>query len=355
MADFNFYNLRMQNATHGDCLQAIRGQKIPKALGAKVTQRCVMRGIRYHPGFGVELYGLLPEFTRALNTRSIMSNQIRDINNDRPETFPTISGIRKPRYVGLFHELDLLRECHIAEEARENHHKAIYDAILRAEVKYHAMDDYTREIFDPIPGNLNGNTIIPLYHDIRFAIGYSPTLYTGIHWAMFPVSFELTEDGRMPSKVTLIDTCAYERPVVVQTERSCMIRGIYNNAIFAKWCSLQTDKHLQDAPIKAAINARFIMNGDLSRITADTPDAEIPYNISCPTIPLPCVLEELFRRQPKMKNAIARASILADYESVYDLVDANPDTILMRDACDSTNPHYLQDLEAKVLNVDAKT
>jgi hypothetical protein len=49
-----------------------------------------------------------------------------------------------------------------------------------------------------------------------------------------------------------------------------------------------------------------------------------------------------------MKNAIARASILADYESVYDLVDADPDTILMRDACDSTNPHYLQDLEAKV-------
>lgn len=49
-----------------------------------------------------------------------------------------------------------------------------------------------------------------------------------------------------------------------------------------------------------------------------------------------------------MKNAIARAFILANYESVYDLVDVDPDTILMQVARDSTNPRYLQDLEAKV-------
>lgn len=426
MATFNVYNLRMRKATHEDRLQAIRGQKIPKALGAKVTQRCVIRGIRYHPGFGVELRGLLPEFTRALNAQSIMSNQIPNMDGNHLEEFPyciwhpqTASedtyrelARRYPcmkylvgracavaGYVDLFHELDLLPECHIAEEARENRHIAIYDAIMRAEVKYNAMDDYTREIFDPTPGNLNGDTIIRSYLDIRFAIDYYPSLYTGIHWAMFPESVDLTEDGRVdeasnPNEPTewpfviktpfpvsdteilpllynplpkdlptlhkdlLILNAAFygdidryvrlRRPVVVHTEQNCVIRGIYNNTVFAKWCSLQTDERLQCTPIIAAINARFIMNGDLSRITADTPDAELPYNIWYPTIPLPCVLEELFRRQPKMKNAIARASILADYESVYDLVDADPDTILMRDACDSTNPHYLQDLEAKV-------
>jgi hypothetical protein len=269
---------------------------------------------------------------------------------------------------------------------------AIYDAIMKAEVKYNAMDDYTREIFDPTPGNLNGNTIIRSYLDIRFAIGYYPTLYTSIHWAMFPANFDLTEDRRvdkvsnpkeptewpfviktpfpvsdteilpllynpMPKDLLILTAAFYgdvdryvrlRRPVVVHTERNCVIRGIYNNAILAKWSSLQIDELLQDAPVKAAIDARFIMNGDLSRISADTPHAALPYNIWHPTIPLPCVLEELFRRQPKKKNAIARASILANYESVYNLVDADPDTILMQDARDSTNPHYLQDLEAKV-------
>lgn len=79
----------------------------------------------------------------------------------------------------------------------------------------------------------------------------------------------------------------------------------------------------------------------------DTPKNELPYSIWYPTIPLPCVLRELVRRQPKLKNSIARASILADYESVYDLIDADPDTNLMEEARISPSQHYLHDLEAK--------
>ncbi|KAJ5186548.1 hypothetical protein N7449_011312 [Penicillium cf. viridicatum] len=41
--------------------------------------------------------------------------------------------------------------------------------------------------------------------------------------------------------------------------------------MFAKWCSL----NMLHFPIRAAINARLLMNGDLSRITADTPDADV--------------------------------------------------------------------------------
>lgn len=78
------YNLRMQKTTHEDRLKANKGLKIPRALGANETQRCVIRGIRYHPGFGVELRGLLLEFTRALNARSIMSNKVPDTDPEHP-------------------------------------------------------------------------------------------------------------------------------------------------------------------------------------------------------------------------------------------------------------------------------
>jgi hypothetical protein len=58
------------------CGAAIRGEKIPHALGLQLTRNCSVHGIRYHPGFGKELRGAFPEFTRALNARSIMRNQI---------------------------------------------------------------------------------------------------------------------------------------------------------------------------------------------------------------------------------------------------------------------------------------
>ena len=57
-----------------DCLAAIHGQRLPMALGLPLVRLCVVRGIRYHPGFAEELYGLDPLFTRALNARRIMSN-----------------------------------------------------------------------------------------------------------------------------------------------------------------------------------------------------------------------------------------------------------------------------------------
>lgn len=85
---------------------------------------------------------------------------------------------------------------------------ANYDAIMRAEVKYNAVDNYTREAISPTPGNLNGHTIIQPYLDIRFELNYKWTLYmnykwtlyTSIHWEMLPASFYLVEDGRLDEK-----------------------------------------------------------------------------------------------------------------------------------------------------------
>lgn len=51
-------------------------------------------------------------------------------------------------YVDLFHGLHLLPESHIAEEARDNNQWEIYEAIMKPEVRYNAMDDYTRTMLD---------------------------------------------------------------------------------------------------------------------------------------------------------------------------------------------------------------
>lgn len=64
-----------------DCNGAIRGEKIPFALGLKGVRFTAIRGIRHHDGFGHELRGLLSEFTHALNARAIMSGAIPNIND----------------------------------------------------------------------------------------------------------------------------------------------------------------------------------------------------------------------------------------------------------------------------------
>jgi hypothetical protein len=46
------------------------------ALGLPLTRHCIIGGIRYHHGSAEELRDIRPEFTRALNARSIMSDQI---------------------------------------------------------------------------------------------------------------------------------------------------------------------------------------------------------------------------------------------------------------------------------------
>ncbi|KAJ5289070.1 hypothetical protein N7478_002100 [Penicillium angulare] len=112
-------NLRINKIGNYEFKQALNGQSVPRGLGQEKIGKCVIRGVRYHPGFGTELRGLLPE-------------------------------------------------CHIAEEARGSGHSAIYDDIMGASVRYNAMNDYTREIFAPTEGHLIGDTVVCKYLDIRF-------------------------------------------------------------------------------------------------------------------------------------------------------------------------------------------
>lgn len=301
--------LSLKEYDEQDCLSAIRGEKIPSALGYTISRLCAIRGIRYHPGFATELHGSYDEFTRALNARSIMSDKIPDMA--RPEEFPyciwhpgipsedtcrdLVRDYPQTKYhVGrvcavagysdLFHELDILPEVHIAEEARDNGTTAIFDAILNSPVKYAVMNDYSRKIEEtPRIGNLNDDTAVRSSLEIKQRFKRpiptdknkpyrSECSHDASHY------FNITEDygvdefdskKRKPdskamvtllysplpaglptvNKDLLILMAAYygdvdrysrlRRPYELEREFQCVINGIYTNTMFAKWWSLQ--------------------------------------------------------------------------------------------------------------------
>ncbi|ROV95290.1 hypothetical protein VPNG_08964 [Cytospora leucostoma] len=166
--------LRVDKVSHAECLAAIRGQCIPSGLGKRLSQLCVVRGIRYHPGFGLELRGISPTFTRALNARLIMSNHIPEpqmlaSEDDVPYCIwhPEVASESTYRelarrfpqmiyqvgracavagYTDLYLDLPILPEVHIAEEARECKNMAIYDHIMAQPKKYNLMNDYERTV-----------------------------------------------------------------------------------------------------------------------------------------------------------------------------------------------------------------
>ncbi|KAH8904876.1 hypothetical protein BR93DRAFT_862404, partial [Coniochaeta sp. PMI_546] len=186
--------LAAKTFSSSDCDAAIRGQRVPDALGHRLTQLCLIRGIRYHPGFATELRGLTPEFTRALNARSIMSNDIPEMHGDdeipyciwhpsvaRESTYRELV-LRNPAmkyhvaracavagYTDLYRELDVLPEVHVAEEARDNERDDIFNIIMASPIRYSAMDDYTRSVNleNPAVSVLNGDTAVRSLLQIR--------------------------------------------------------------------------------------------------------------------------------------------------------------------------------------------
>jgi hypothetical protein len=138
------------------------------------------------------------------------------------------------------------------------------------------------------------------------------------------------------------------RPYRIRKETECVVRGIYHSPMFAKWCSLQRDdERLNSSTVKAAINARFIMCNDLSRITTDTKREELPFCIWYPTFADPETYIALARRRPDMKVQTARACIVADYADAYREISPDFDRSLLREAEGSPNPFYAQDLQEK--------
>ncbi|KAL0475848.1 hypothetical protein QR685DRAFT_594318 [Neurospora intermedia] len=236
---------------------AFNGQKIPHSLASKVTQWCLIRGIRHHPGFATELHGApeLPSITRALNARAIMSSKVPQM--EKEEEFPycfwhpdlpseqTLRqllvryGETRPAiqyqvgrvcamagYTALYDELDLLPEVAIAEEARDSSapgSKAIYESIMRQPARYSIMDDYALKIRteDPRPETLR-LLYAPLPLDLPSHAASIADKNLLILMAAWSSNIERYSHLRRPG-------------VVIPGELQCIVRGIYHSVFFAKW------------------------------------------------------------------------------------------------------------------------
>ena len=118
-------------------------------------------------------------------------------------------------------------------------------------------------------------------------------------------------------------------------EMACVTRGIYHNTMFAKWWSLQPDIHERhNTSVRRAINARYIMNNEISRITDETPEHDLPYLIWYPDWPCEETLIELVQRKPSMMQQIARTCIVANYGDAWNKINPTPHFWLYEEARD---------------------
>lgn len=290
------------------------------------------------------------------------------------------------------------------EDRNINGSQEIFDQIVRQPVRWQVMDDYRSsvDLDSPKPARygLNGDTAVfstlELKRDFRklrlsSRFGIRDNAFLAPPWSvddeLAPCYFNITEDWNVDeytscsensqdsdqllseemeellwkplpvdlpwgNKDLLVLMAAYygdvdryarlRRPLHVSSaERFCVIRGIYHNTLFAKWCSLQPDTNYA-----SAITARFIMSNDISRITEDTDDRDIPSQIWYPSRAAAETYVELARRKPAARAAVARALIVADYQQAWDSIadGIEPYKELMVEAKASTNPHYLASL-----------
>ncbi|RAO67849.1 uncharacterized protein BHQ10_003861 [Talaromyces amestolkiae] len=194
MADSNNMEDRLRSLAFDmrEAKDALHGKTVPKSLGRKVTRLCVIRGIRYHEQFAKHpdlerIRQYVPEISRAINARAIMSNKIPSMpeTQERPyciwhpevasqdtyrklwHQYPDMAyqvarACAVANYVELYLEMDLLPDVSIAEEARASESIEIFEAIMRKPVRYGIMNDYTREVTlqNLQPAYLNNDTAL---------------------------------------------------------------------------------------------------------------------------------------------------------------------------------------------------
>ncbi|KAH6686723.1 hypothetical protein F5X68DRAFT_11869 [Plectosphaerella plurivora] len=159
----------------------------------------------------------------------------------------------------------------------------------------------------------------------------------------------LPEDLPTCNKDWLIRMAAYtgnvdrytrlRRPWFVEDELRCLERGIYHNALFARWWATQITKDTSHI-IRRAINARYIMSDDLSRFLGndklDQP-FDLPYHIWHPDVARVETYWALAVHFPNMRHQVTRAAIYADYQGLFDLLmngssgEAGPSDLATRD------------------------
>ncbi|PWY65623.1 hypothetical protein BO94DRAFT_570357 [Aspergillus sclerotioniger CBS 115572] len=437
MDDFALKNTfnKTTHYTEENANAAIRGERVPPCVCHPALRLCLVRGIRYSPGFATELqckYDRQGLFTRAINARRIMSNEIPEMTNGRdtpyciwyPETatedsyrrlvsrYPHLKyhvgrACAVAGYMDLYKELDLLPDVHIAEEARDNNRMAIFDLIMASPIRYSVMNDYTRSVDLQHPTvcyvcGLNSDTAVRsfLEQKQKHAKSQDNGVFFPLHFGYRSHYWNITEDlniGEFTSekpppedvsrflytplpadlppmnKDLLILMAAWSgdidryarlrRPVMIEEEFECVIRGVYHNTFFAKWWSLQEplSGRWQNTALQSAITARFIMSNDLSRIPAQSStsiprprnphtqasDSTLPFCIWYPNLAEPETYRELARREPRMITSMARACMIANYQAIYQKLDFKPTRALLFEAEQRPEEFYTEDLNRR--------
>ncbi|KAL0937629.1 uncharacterized protein CTRU02_207360 [Colletotrichum truncatum] len=417
-----------------DLAAAIEGKHLPDELHGGVWPtddrvRCAVKGIRHHVEFAksIEVAQLCSSsrrngevFSRARNARLIMSNTIPEMVSENTKPYciwhPDLAtegtyrelAHRYPDmryhvgracavagYTQLYHELNLLPDVSIAEEARDNNSTAIFESIMGNQVKYAVMDDYRRLVHLESPtagaflncdtavrssldfhrtlGDEEANEYYEHYFDIQedghISTKWSPKLgssriddkFAGLLYAPLP------RDLPNINKDILILAAAWDgnidryarlrRPKYVNGEISAVMRGAQHHTAFARWLdTCVEDLFDQDGVefFRKAINARFIMNNDLSRITPETDGEILPEMFWWPQRPHEDTVRELAWRRPDLKHQCAIACIVCNYRSLFDELQVLPSRSQWNAACQSPNPWYRNDIEkrAKAAGID---
>ena len=235
----------------------------------------------------------------------------------------------------------------VAEEARastEPGSREIFNMIVGEPTRFSVMDDYTRTVHEPRPGAfLNGDTQVRICLGYRRKLQRQEVIFVDEEEGECFLAGDAVEDGKpamdicedmlvgletnypppatgvdltdlllnplpadLPAvdKDVLIAMAAYNgdvgryarlrRPAPLSWwERMFVIRGIYHNPLFGAWWARRPAEERRT--VQAAVHARAIMSNDLTRITADTPDGEMPYFIWYPHWPNHNVLRALLR------------------------------------------------------------
>ncbi|KAK2033588.1 hypothetical protein LX32DRAFT_635273 [Colletotrichum zoysiae] len=355
-------------------------------------------------------------FIRARNARLIMSNKVPDMAHDEHKPYciwyPDLASedtyrelaLRYPDmryhvgracaaagYTSLYKELDLLPEVSIAEEARDNKQggAAIFEHIISQPVRYKVLDDYTRtaNLENPQAGvYLNGDTAVrstlsgvvkpkhdrhyqhyfDIQEDGRIDDPSDPSVHQTLEDEHISLFYSpLPKDLPTTNKDVLIIMAAWEgnidrylqlrRPVRIANEISAVIRGIYHHPPFARWIETHLKELFSRREWKAlqqAIHARFIMCNDLSRIHSEVYGDDLPWVFWWPHFPHENTLRELAWRRVDLKDHVAVACIVANYQDVFDELKAEPSRRQWEVACQSPNAHYRENIERRAAERD---
>ncbi|TDZ13740.1 hypothetical protein C8035_v009118 [Colletotrichum spinosum] len=355
-------------------------------------------------------------FVRARNARLIMSNKIPDMAHDEHKPYciwyPDLASEDTYRelarrypdmryhvgracaaagYTSLYKELDLLPGVSIAEEARDNKQSgaSIFQHIMSQPVRYRVLNDYMRtaNLEDPEAGvHLNGDTavrttlsgVVKPEHDLHYKHYFDiledgrvgepgdPSIHQPLedeHVSLF--HSPLPNDLPTTNKDVLIIMAAWEgnidryarlrRPWSISNEISAVIRGIHHHPPFARWVETRL-KDLFDIlewkVLRQAIHARCIMSNDLSRINEHVRGEDLPLVFWWPHLPHENTLRELAWRRPDLKDHVAVACIVANYQEAFDELEAEPSRRQWEVACQSPNAHYRQTVERRAAERD---